>query len=80
MNSQKKKNIRCFYALLPLILIIPGCSFPRQKIIDDVQLPKVLGFDKVDNQYVGTVLYSDYTEDEKKVGALFYRGKEGNPS
>ncbi|MDQ6598154.1 Ger(x)C family spore germination protein [Bacillus salipaludis] len=75
MNSQKRKNIRYFCALLPLILIIPGCSFPRQKIIDDVQLPKVLGFDKVDNQYVGTALYSDYTGDEKEGGSSILQGK-----
>jgi len=75
MNSQKRKKIRYFYALLPLILMIPGCSFPRQKIIDDMQLPKVLGFDKVNNQYVGTVLYTDYTGDEKQGESSILQGK-----
>lgn len=73
MSSQKLKNI--WFILLPLLMFIPGCSYPRQKIIDDVQLQSVLGFDKEDNGYIGTALYSDYTGDEKKGGSVTLQGK-----
>lgn len=73
MSSQKLKKI--WFVLLPLFMFISGCSYPRQKIIDDVQLQSVLGFDKVDNEYVGTALYSDYTGDEKKGSSVVLQGK-----
>ncbi|MFP5109255.1 Ger(x)C family spore germination protein [Neobacillus sp. C211] len=73
MNSKKLKKI--WFVLLALLMFIPGCSYPRQKIIDDVQLQTVLGFDRVDNEYVGTALYSDYTGDEKKGGSFILQGK-----
>lgn len=73
MSSQKVKKI--WLVLLPLFMFISGCSYPRQKIIDDVQLISVLGFDIEDNEYVGTALYSDYTGDEKKSGSVTLQGK-----
>ncbi|PGY08297.1 hypothetical protein [Bacillus sp. AFS031507] len=73
MNSQKRKIIRL--AVLPLLIFIPGCTYPQQKIINEVQLQTILGFDKADNQYVGTALYSDYTGVEKKGGSFTLQGK-----
>lgn len=76
MNSQKRKNIWYFCALLPLLLFTPGCSYPRQKIIDEIQLQTVLGLDKVNNEYVGTAVFTDYSGEEKKGGSSILQGKE----
>ncbi|WP_167555407.1 Ger(x)C family spore germination protein [Gottfriedia acidiceleris] len=62
MNKINRKIICSFCASLLLLFFISGCSFPRQKIIDEIQILSVYGFDKVDNHFVGTALYSDYTE------------------
>ncbi|MGG0177822.1 Ger(x)C family spore germination protein [Gottfriedia acidiceleris] len=62
MNSINRKNLCAFCAFFLLTLLVSGCSFPRQKIIDEVQILSVYGFDKVDDHYVGTALYSDYTD------------------
>lgn len=66
MNSINRKNISFFCVFLPLLFLINGCSYPRQKIIDEVQIQSVYGIDKVENHFVGTALYSDFTQEQNK--------------
>ncbi|WP_179887088.1 Ger(x)C family spore germination protein [Bacillus sp. AFS088145] len=62
MNSINRKKLCSFCAFFLLLLLLSGCSFPRQKIIDEIQIISVYGFDKVDKHFVGTALYSDFTD------------------
>jgi spore germination protein len=58
MNS--KKNIMLIGIMFIFtFLILSGCK--RLEIVDQLQIVKVLGFDKEDDRYIGTALYEDYT-------------------
>ncbi|MBO1511224.1 Ger(x)C family spore germination protein [Metabacillus bambusae] len=67
MSNQIRKIISIFFSLGLLIFVLTGCD--RAKIVDDIQMLSILGFDKEDHEYIGTALYSDYTE-EKKEGKI----------
>ncbi|MDQ0859520.1 hypothetical protein [Bacillus sp. V2I10] len=76
MSNQKCKIIGIFYSLSLLIFILTGCD--RAKIVDDIQMLSIIGFDKEDHDYIGTALYSDYTEEQKQGKIYSLQGHEKN--
>ncbi|KKI89822.1 hypothetical protein WQ54_24185 [Bacillus sp. SA1-12] len=74
MSSQKCKIIFIFCCFSLLIFVLTGCN--RGKIVDDIHMLSVLGFDKEDRDYIGTALYSDYTEEQKQGKIYSLQGHE----
>ncbi|QNF29972.1 Ger(x)C family spore germination protein [Metabacillus elymi] len=76
MSSQKRKIICCIFCSLSLLIfVLSGCN--RGKIVDDIHMLSIIGFDKEDQDYIGTALYSDYTE--QKQGKIYsLQGHEKN--
>lgn len=76
MIGRKSKLILCFCAFLYLILILSACSYPYQKIIDDIQIQSVIGFDRGKKGYIGTMLFSDFTKQEKNGEGVILQGED----
>ncbi|WP_180232910.1 Ger(x)C family spore germination protein [Bacillus sp. AFS055030] len=68
-NRKNRKHIYIFSGFFLLLLLLSGCSLP-QKIINEVQIISVYGFDKVEDHFVGTALYSDFTEVDNKGSSM----------
>jgi len=77
MSSQMRIIFCCLFSSLSLLIfVLAGCN--REKIVDDIQMVSILGFDKEDRDYIGTVLYSDYTEEQKQEKVYTLNGHEKN--
>lgn len=64
------KSISILGLSISLTLFLSACTYPQQKIIDDIQIQTVLGFDKDEEEYIGTTLYPDFTEEENGKGVV----------
>ncbi len=71
MNGRKQKEFLGPGFILSLLFLLTSCSYPHQKIIDDIQIPTVLGFDKGEEGFTGTVSYIDFTEEENDGNEVF---------
>ncbi|MDQ0218698.1 Ger(x)C family spore germination protein [Peribacillus cavernae] len=54
---------RCFLFTISIIVILAGCA--NQRIIDQVQIIQVLGYDKHEDKVKGTVIFPTYEEQGK---------------
>ena len=73
MSGHKSISILGLY--MSLILFLSACTYPQQKIIDDIQIQTVLGFDKDKEEYIGTTLYPDFTKEEENGEGVILEGK-----
>ncbi|WP_188455553.1 Ger(x)C family spore germination protein [Virgibacillus oceani] len=62
MNNQRN-IIKIGFMFTITFLILSGCK--RINIIDQLQIVTILGFSKEDDKYIGTALYTDYTEQKQ---------------
>ncbi|QGQ46075.1 Ger(x)C family spore germination protein [Metabacillus sediminilitoris] len=74
MSNKIRKIICIFYSLSLLIFVLTGCN--RGKIVDDIHMISIIGFDKEDRDYIGTALYTDYIEEQNQGKIYSLQGHE----